>query len=401
MVNAEQTVYNITLEDDTEIHADRYSAHGNYLILWLAPEYGFKPSHKTLAEDLALQGIEIWQVNLLESLFLTQSLSSLKSIRPEMVAELMEQLYAITQKNLILMGDSYAALNVLQGIHHWQSLSSDARIIGSILLSPNTYVKIPPLGQKPQYHPVVSATNTPVMMFQAEQNSNTNQFDTLKERLSIHSNAVYSKLMPGVHALFYADPPTSAIDKHLQQLPHDIRKIIPLLAHHAVPEHPITLNNTVTFDESGLDSQLKPYKGKVKPSAIETHDVFGNNYSKTDFQGQITIVNFWATWCPPCVHEIPSLNRFKALMADWPVELISINYKEDTGSIKAFMKNVQVDFPVLLDESGQLAKQWQVITFPSTFVIDQQGEIRYGVNASIEWDEAEIFNTIQSLLKHY
>jgi len=61
------------------------------------------------------------------------------------------------------------------------------------------------------------------------------------------------------------------------------------------------------------------------------------------------------------------------------------------------MKKVNVEFPVLLDLDGSFAKKWNVIMFPSTFIIDKNGEIKYGVNAAIEWDDPELIEKIKSL----
>lgn len=85
-------------------------------------------------------------------------------------------------------------------------------------------------------------------------------------------------------------------------------------------------------------------------------------------------------------------------MSGLPFELISINYAEDKETILEFMKKVQVDFPVLLDQDGNFARQWNVITYPSTFVIDKNGKIQYGVNAAIEWDNPELIKKIKTLL---
>jgi len=85
-------------------------------------------------------------------------------------------------------------------------------------------------------------------------------------------------------------------------------------------------------------------------------------------------------------------------MKGLPFELISINYAEDTKTILEFMKKVKVEFPVLLDKDGGFAKKWNVITYPSTFVIDKNGDIKYGVNAAIEWDSPEFIKKIKSLL---
>ena len=86
-------------------------------------------------------------------------------------------------------------------------------------------------------------------------------------------------------------------------------------------------------------------------------------------------------------------------MADLPFELISINYAEDKKTILEFMKKVNVEFPVLLDQNGNFARKWNVITYPSTFVINKEGNIIYGVNAAIEWDSPEFIQKLKSLLK--
>ena len=85
-------------------------------------------------------------------------------------------------------------------------------------------------------------------------------------------------------------------------------------------------------------------------------------------------------------------------MAGRPFELISINYAESRDTVAKFLERVEVDFPVLLDEDGSYAKRWNVISYPSTFVIDTSGSIRYGVNAAIEWDAPELIDKIDSLL---
>jgi peroxiredoxin len=145
------------------------------------------------------------------------------------------------------------------------------------------------------------------------------------------------------------------------------------------------------------DIQLKPYAGKSAPSAIDLQDSNGKRYQIMDYRGKVTVVNFWATWCPPCVEEIPSLNRLREQMQGQPFELITINYAESAKTIREFMQNVSVQFPVLLDPNGMTAQRWNVIGFPSTFVIGPDGHIHYGVNAAIHWDTQEVVNALKAL----
>lgn len=388
----------VSVSSDVDIAIEHFPAAGDYLLVWLAPEYGFRPSHQTLARALAEQAVEVWMGDIVEALYLPQSLKSLKQLDGRYVADLIEYAHKITGKKILVAGDSYAAISVLQGVHQWQQRNHrQAYLIGSILFTPNVYAYIPSLGLQPDYMPVISATNSPVMIFQATGSANSGQFQALKETLQINSDAVYSKLMADVMGLFYEETPSEEIKKQLQTLPATIKKMIAVLERHKFPESPISIKSSEPT-KSGIDHYLKEYKGNNAPYTIDLNDVYGTRVFKDNFRGQVTIVNFWATWCPPCVEEIPSLNRFKNKMADFPVELISINYAENRQTIIDFMDKIKVDFPVLLDKNGEFAKKWNVITYPSTFVIDKHGQIKYGVNAAIEWDDPELIALIKSLL---
>ena len=384
----------------TEINVERFPASGNYLMVWLAPEYGLRGAHRSLAKMLADQGIEVWLSNIVESLFLPQGTNSLKQLDGKYVADIIEFAHKTTGKNIIVAGDSYAALTALRGAHQWQQRKqSKPYLIGAILFTPHTYAYIPPLGLLPKYMPIVSATNIPIMIYQAANSGIINQFERLVEKLQQHGNPVYTKLTPKVMSLFYEEEPTAEMKTQVKPLPDNILKMISILEKHKVPDKAIALKKYQT-KKSGLDIFLKEYQGKNKPIAIKLKDSFNKTIIKKNFTRQVTLINFWATWCPPCVEEIPSLNSLKQKMAGLPFELISINYAEDKKTIQEFMDKVNVEFPVLLDLNGEFAKKWNVITYPSTFVIDTHGQIKYGVNAAIEWDDPVVIEKLKMLLKN-
>ena len=81
-----------------------------------------------------------------------------------------------------------------------------------------------------------------------------------------------------------------------------------------------------------------------------------------------------------------------------PFQLISVDYAEDRETIEAFMKEVNVDFPVLLDTDGKVSAEWNVVVFPSTFVIAPDGKIVDGVKGGIHWDTEEVIKQIDNLL---
>lgn len=388
----------ISISPDIEITVEHFPSKGKYLVLWLAPEYGFREGHRSLARLLVKQDIEVWQANIAESLFLPQGSSTLKNLDGKYVADIIEQAHKKTAKKIIVLGDAYASINALGGAHNWQQRKqTQDYFIGAILFSPYAYSSIPPLGQLPEYMPIISSTNIPLMIFQSTKSGTFNQFNSLLEKLQQHNNPVYTRLIPNIMSLFYAEKPTKQMVQHANSISKNIRKIVPVLEKHKVPAIPIKLNE-IKKHKSGIDIYLKEYHGEISPLPIDLISAYGDKVKKSNFKGQVTIINFWATWCTPCIREIPSLNRLKSKMKGLPFELISINYAEDTKTILDFMKKVAVDFPVLLDPDGSFAKKWNTITYPSTFVIDKKGNIKYGVNAAIEWDSPEFIEKIKTLL---
>jgi len=384
--------------NDNELTVSRYKASGDHLIVWLAPEYGFRDNHHSMAQMLSEQNIEVWQSNIVESLFLTQSVNSLRKLDGSYIADLVEYAHNLTGKKVILVADSYGAINALIGAHQWQSRNQEsAYLVGAILFSPYTYAYIPPLGLNPIFMPIIDATNIPIMIYQAKGSGNINQFNNVVTRLQQHGNPVYSKFVPDIMSLFYSATPTTLMKEHALTLIPNIKKMISVLERHEIPKTPMPLK-PLLVSKSGIDIDLRKFKGDMTPLNINLIDAHDKPYIRNDYTKKITVVNFWATWCAPCVEEIPSLNRLKQKMSGLPFELISINYAEDKKTINEFMNTVKVDFPVLIDKEGAFAKQWNVISYPSTFIIGTDGKIKYGVNSAIMWDDPDLIDTIKALL---
>ena len=389
---------NVPVSTGDEILVEQFPASGKYLMLWFAPEYGLRENHRALAEKLSKQNIEVWLCNLLDSLFLPAGTNAIKELDSRYPAEIIAYAHKLTGKKIILAGDSYAAVLALRGAQRWQqSRPTDPYLIGAVLFSPYVYSSIPQLGQLPEYLPIASATNIPIMIYQAQHSAIIGQYDTLLAKLQQHGNPIYSRFMPDIMSLFYQQEPTIYMQQQTKPLPVHIRKVITLLENHKVPANAIPLKQA-SPKPTGIDIQLKLFQGDLAPVSLELPDINGNLVTKRNYKGKVTVINFWATWCPPCIQEIPSLNRLKNKMQGLPFELISINYAEDRQAVMKFMKNVHVEFPVLLDQHGEFATQWRVISYPSTFVIDSKGNIKYGVNAAIEWDNPEIIEQIKSLI---
>ncbi|MGB5834132.1 MAG: TlpA disulfide reductase family protein [Thiohalocapsa sp.] len=121
-------------------------------------------------------------------------------------------------------------------------------------------------------------------------------------------------------------------------------------------------------------------------------------HAMQDYRDSVTLVNFWASWCPPCVEKIPSMNRLAARYAPADFRIVSINFRESSQHIRDFMRQVDVGFPVLIDADGLVSQDWRVFAFPSSFLVDRAGCVRHSVNSAIAWDEPAIIELIDGLV---
>ncbi|MBI5937326.1 MAG: TlpA family protein disulfide reductase [Betaproteobacteria bacterium] len=146
-----------------------------------------------------------------------------------------------------------------------------------------------------------------------------------------------------------------------------------------------------------LAKGLKPLPPRPVPQ-LALPALNGDKFDFRQLRGKVVLVNFWATWCPPCRQEMPSMQRLNDKLAGKPFAILGINVGETPAQVNAFLKIVPVDFPIVLDEKGTNLNAWQVFAFPTSYLIDKQGRIRYGLFGSIEWDEPEAVQAIEGLL---
>ncbi len=142
---------------------------------------------------------------------------------------------------------------------------------------------------------------------------------------------------------------------------------------------------------------LKPWKqGTTPPLALK--DLQGQPRSLDEFLGKVVIVNFWATWCEPCVDEMPSLQKLKDRLAGENVVVIGVNLGEGEVRIRSFMDKTGTTFPILLDRDGVARKSWKVNGVPATFVLDATGRIRYSYTGALDFADEALNTRILRLL---
>ncbi len=143
--------------------------------------------------------------------------------------------------------------------------------------------------------------------------------------------------------------------------------------------------------------ELKPYAGAATP-ALKLKDLQGKSHDLADYRGQVVMVQFWATYCAPCIKEMPSMQRLQARLAGKPFKILAVNMGESEAEVRAFLKRVNVDFTILMDSGGEALAAWKVFVAPSTFIVDPEGRIRYALQGGAEWDALEYVDRITALM---
>ena len=119
-------------------------------------------------------------------------------------------------------------------------------------------------------------------------------------------------------------------------------------------------------------------EGNLAPD-FQLQTLAGEELSLSVFKGKKVILNFWASWCPPCKAEMPHIQKFYLDRQNEQVEILAVNLttqEKSANFIRKFAESYQLTFPILLDSDGRLGKIYQVFTIPSSYIIDSEGIIR-------------------------
>ena len=141
-------------------------------------------------------------------------------------------------------------------------------------------------------------------------------------------------------------------------------------------------------------------KGQPQAPDFLLLDMDGKKRRLSDLHGKVVLVNFWATWCPPCRREMPSIERLSQALKSADFEILTVNVAENLETVFSFTGTLEPipTFPIVFDTDSKVLKAWPVMGLPTTFILNKQGHIIYRAVGGREFDDQAIQAQIRGLI---
>lgn len=144
--------------------------------------------------------------------------------------------------------------------------------------------------------------------------------------------------------------------------------------------------------------------GREAP-AFRAVTLAGDSIGVQDYRGQVVLLNVWATWCKPCLTEMPALQRLYDQLAPQGFTVLAVsvdNARLSLGdpieAVRGFVRELDLTFPILLDPENRIERIYQITGMPTTYLIDRDGIIRERIIGAREWDQPQLVEKIAALL---
>ena len=142
--------------------------------------------------------------------------------------------------------------------------------------------------------------------------------------------------------------------------------------------------------------RISPWSGPDPQLWLQGPDQQGQNWSLRQLVGRAVVVNFWATWCPPCVQELPSLQLLSESQTS-DLVVLTVNVKEGPQRVQRFMQSMDLTLPTLFDRRGEWTQRLGISTLPSTLLINAQGRTSQIVQGEVNWVGPQALGWIAAL----
>jgi len=393
----------IELSDGTELPVKTFTSEGDALFIWLPSEFGLSPRFQQLAQRNTKVGIETWIPDYHSAWFIPPGRYSLNELDPQFVVEVIDKALSDTTKDIYLVNSGRMAVKALQATRRLQDGQRDlTRLRGMISISPRLYQSTPQGGETAVFLPIASASNLPIYILQPKAAGGYWRVGLVAEELEKGGSPVFLQTLEDVGDGFFSREFFSDLEaKMTQRLPNILKAATQQLKLlDGTPNTASRMSDEEAQPEKPSGSALlKPYKGDAYALPLKLNTLEGRSIDLAELKGQVVLVNFWATWCPPCVEEIPSLERLYQKTKPRGLEILAVDVGETKEQMREFLKDKPITFPVLMDIDGSALKRWNVHAFPTTLILDRQHKIRYAGFGAFNWSGTEVLKTLEPLLQ--
>ena len=142
--------------------------------------------------------------------------------------------------------------------------------------------------------------------------------------------------------------------------------------------------------------ELSPQDRFAPPLSLP--DLDGGDFTLDELRGRVVLVNFWATWCPPCVAEMPALDRLRADLDAEGLVVVAVSREEPVRRVRHFTRRLGLALRFAHDGDGRASASWQVQLLPTSFLVDATGRLRYRALGEVDWDHPAVRDRIRTLL---